>query len=366
MDIEPEMSEPTPTRRDLLLKGTVAAAVAAVAGSAISSRANAADGDSIRVGFTTTGSGSATTTLNGGTTFRVTNGGTAGAASVYGTSTGSTSLYGIRGDRTGSTAGGAGVYGTATGTDQAGVWGEATGSTGGVGVYGEASGTVSYGVYGYHSGSFSDGVGVRGESNGGIGVVGDGSTYDIVAAGSGKVRISAVASPAATANGAVGTIARDSAGTLWYCVATNQWRQIAGTATAGAFVPVTPFRVYESRKIVNAANDGPLSQGTNRIVDCSDAISPITGAVTSAGALPAAARAIAYTVTITNTTGGGYVAVLPGTATEVTASTINWDGPVTLANSSVVGITNRQIKVFCGGGPGTSTDFIIDVVGYYL
>jgi hypothetical protein len=47
-------------------------------------------------------------------------------------------------------------------------------------------------------------------------------------------------------------------------------------------------------------------------------------------------------------------------------SSINWfTSGLSLANGLVVTLdTNRQIKVFCGGGG--STDFLIDVLGYYF
>jgi len=81
--------------------------------------------------------------------------------------------------------------------------------------------------------------------------------------------------------------------------------------------------------------------------------------------VPSGATGIAYNLTIVNTVSGGYLAVNPGTTTAATSSAINWaaSGAV-VANASVVAIdANRQITVTAGGG-GT-TDFMVDVVGYY-
>lgn len=166
---------------------------------------------------------------------------------------------------------------------------------------------------------------------------------------------------------ALGGVFRFHSGTLYFGVGvgSDEWRRLASAGSAGVFVPVTPFRVYDSRTFVNPSNDGPLAAGANRTIDCSDAIDVEDGTVTDTDALPSDARAIAYTITATGTVGGGYLAVTPASATSVTASTINWDSPVTVANSSLVAVTNRSVKVFCGGGPGTSAEFIIDVVGYY-
>jgi len=50
---------------------------------------------------------------------------------------------------------------------------------------------------------------------------------------------------------------------------------------------------------------------------------------------------------------------------DVAASTINWtESNVTIANSSMVGLSgDRLIRVTCA--PTASTDFAIDVIGYY-
>lgn len=408
------------SRRDLLLKGTVAAAVAAVAGTAASRSVSAADGGNLIIGASN--SGSATTLLGGGTTFKVNNGYSNGEASIYGTSSGSTSSYGVRGDRTGTTEGGAGVFGVADGPNQDAVFGVASGANGsgvngqwtgssstagygvfgtssfGFGVYGAVSGTEQIavrgdsngeggtGVYGSSSGSTasgygvlgkatlgygvfgesSDGTGVRGTSSAGTGVSGDGTDFDLRAVGSGRIGLVAAISPAPSwaATGSTGTIARDASGALWYCYAADRWQRLGGPTTAGAFVAVTPFRVYDSRE--PAPEPGRISAGENRLVAVKDARSLEDGSVTIANAVPIGASAVAFNVTVVNTAIRGFLYVADGGATEVGASTINWssDGLV-VANSAIVKISpSRQVKVFCGGLG--STDFIIDIAGYYL
>ena len=60
---------------------------------------------------------------------------------------------------------------------------------------------------------------------------------------------------------------------------------------------------------------------------------------------------------------------MPGDAASFTTSTINWDGPgKSLANGGTVKLdANRQVKVFCSDPAAvSSTEFIIDVTGYYL
>lgn len=389
------------SRRDLLLKGTVAAAVAAVAGTAGSRSVQALNGDTVFVGETT--SGSATTLLNGGTTFKVDFGSSDGGASIYGTASGSSSLYGVRGDRSGSSsAGGAGVYGRGLDAGQIGVYGEATGNVG-YGVYGQHTGssvTTGYGVYGtaiygnavygvisgtgqtaiagestaggglgvhgLATGSSAQGTGVLGSATLGTGVSGDGSAFDLRAIGSGRIGMVAATGPApsVSATGSTGTIARDASGALWYCYAADRWQRLGGPTTAGAFVPVTPFRVYDSRE--PAPEPGRISAGQNRLVSVKDARSLEDGSITISNAVPAGASAVAFNVTVVNTAIRGFLYVADGGATEVGASTINWssDGLV-VANSAIVKISaSRQVKVFCGGLG--STDFIIDIAGYYL
>src|SRR6056297_3057699 len=148
-DVDPATSTPddgaTPppeaptgsSRRDLVTKGALAATIAAVAGGALSSRVHAGNGDTVFVGLSETGTD--TTQLSGGTTFRVVNGTSSGDASLYGLAGGSaaTGLYGVRGANSGSS--GAGVYGAMEGSLGTGVRG--SGSGGGVGVRGEHTGT---------------------------------------------------------------------------------------------------------------------------------------------------------------------------------------------------------------------------------
>ena len=129
------------------------------------------------------------------------------------------------------------------------------------------------------------------------------------------------------------------------------------------FIPIEPKRVYDSRVI---APLGPLGGSATRVISVANGYAVSTATVDLPDVVPAGAQAIAYNLTITKTVGSGFLSVAPGGATVVAASSINWfTSGMTLANGLVVKLdTNRQIKVFCGGGG--STEFIIDVLGYYL
>ena len=121
--------------------------------------------------------------------------------------------------------------------------------------------------------------------------------------------------------------------------------------------------MYDSRKPAPAS---PLATGANRLVIVANKIDA-NGAVAVANVVPSFANAIAYNLTVVNTVGSnGYLAVNPGGVTAVSASAINWNASgQTMANASVVQVNaSRQVTVVCGG-TGTSTNFIIDVVGYY-
>ena len=158
-------------------------------------------------------------------------------------------------------------------------------------------------------------------------------------------------------------------GDLWWCVVAGTpgtWRKIGGPGVAGSFHAVTPGRVYDSRQTL--PSPGVLAAPSNRTISVADRrdANLTTGAVIAANFVPAGATAVTANVTVTQTTGAGYLAVNPGGNTTVGASTINWSGNnLDIANG--VNLTldaSRQLTVIAGGGG--STHFIIDIMGYYL
>jgi hypothetical protein len=156
------------------------------------------------------------------------------------------------------------------------------------------------------------------------------------------------------------------AGDLWMCVEAGTpgtWRKITGPAAAGAFHAISPARVYDSRSA--APTPGQLGSGANRLVSVADQRNLNTGAVATANVVPVGASAVSVNVTIANTVDGGYLAVNPGGNTVVSASAINWTASGQAAANSIIVPINaaRQVTVICGGG---STDFILDVSGYFL
>jgi hypothetical protein len=123
------------------------------------------------------------------------------------------------------------------------------------------------------------------------------------------------------------------------------------------FVPITPVRVYDSRD----GGPHPLSSGSTRTVSVADATASFGGAK---DVVPAGSIAVAYNLTITNTTGGGYLGVYP-LGGAFSASAINWTGGgQTASNAAIVKLGgDRQIVVDAGGVGGT--EFVVDITGYF-
>ena len=342
------------SRRSLLAKGAMAAAVATVAGLAMSREADAGSGINGIFNIGAANTTTATTALGGGSTLVVTNGTSAGKgtvkASIYGTSVAD---------------GNAGVLGETTSSfNGRGVWGYSN-SIYGLGVYGSSDGTSGVGVFGENLSTLG-GTGVSGKSVSGSGVVGNGTFADLQADGNGRVILSKAgfATNPPTGASTVGTIGRDAAGNLWYSPVSGQYRKLAGPASAGTFHAIAPVRVYDSRS--NLPTPGKISSGEGRPVSVKDGRNQDTGAVTAADAVPAGATAVAFNITVTQTEASGYLSAVPGDATTESGSVVNWFGNnQDLANGLIGKVdASRQLKIF-GGGAGR-THFVIDVSGYFL
>lgn len=335
-----ELPEHTRSSRRGMLKLAGAAAVGAAAAAATNALpAAAAVGDPIAVGQSVSTSGGAVTSLVG-TMFVLADSATASdlVTGYTGTLSGwdtSNSTSGIR----------AGVMGYSGpffggGNSAHGVFGvvRATGATG-AGVYARSEAT-GVGVS----------PGLRARSNSGPALL-----------------LEAVATGApTTGTWARGALQPDTAGNLWYCVAAGSpgtWRKLAGANTAGAFHALTPGRVYDSRAPQPA--QGALSGGQNRTITVKDR-RDANGAVDLADFVPPGATAVAANVTVQTQSGSGFLAVNPGGTASADSSTINWSAAgQLLANGVTLTLNaNRELTVVCGGGG--STEFIIDISGYYL
>ena len=134
-----------------------------------------------------------------------------------------------------------------------------------------------------------------------------------------------------------------------------------------SLVPITPVRVYDTRF---SWFGGSMGNGAHRLIDIKDGIDPVTGIVSVLDVIPQGARAVSYNLTITSTSGRGYVDLLPGSSTTITGSSINWSASgQTLANGGIIalgsGANERQITICVVTSAGGSTHVILDITGYY-
>ena len=158
-------------------------------------------------------------------------------------------------------------------------------------------------------------------------------------------------------------------GDLWYCVSggtPGQWRKLSGPSAAGAFHAIAPARAYDSRSPEPAP--GLLTLGVPRTVSLAAARDLDTGATVNPNLVPAGATAVLANVTVANTAGAGFLTINPGTAANISSSTINWSSSGQILNNGV-SLTlggDRQVTIVPGGSVGSATDVIIDITGYFL
>lgn len=247
--------------------------------------------------------------------------------------------------------------------------------SGGNGVVGQTDGTgATTGVFG----RALNGTGVSGD--GAVGISASGTRYGfelakadgaaIHLASTGYVGAARLAPRLRSDAHQVGEIDVDIAGDLWYCTAAGApgtWRKLAGTATAGAFHPVVPARVYDSR----TPAPGPIAMlftGQTRLVNVAARRDITTGAGVENNYVPAGATAIACNVTVVDTIGAGFLTINPGGISAVNAATVNWSASGQILNNGVTLTVNgqRELTVIAGGDAGAGTHVVLDVTGYYL
>jgi hypothetical protein len=172
-----------------------------------------------------------------------------------------------------------------------------------------------------------------------------------------------------TGTWAVGSLVADTTGRLWYCTvagAPGTWVNLVRAIAPLTFVPLTPYRAYDSREA--QPNPGTLAMGSTRTVVIKDQRAVAGGAVVTADRVPAGATAITANVTVVNTVGAGFLTANPGGNTVVSAATINWSETGQILNNGVtlaIGAAARDLTVIAGGSGGAQTDFVIDVTGYF-
>ncbi|MHA3704375.1 hypothetical protein ACXR2U_19555 [Jatrophihabitans sp. YIM 134969] len=127
-------------------------------------------------------------------------------------------------------------------------------------------------------------------------------------------------------------------------------------AAAGAFVPVDPARVLDTRAGLGAPK-GQLAGGAAIALQ-------VTG---RGGVRDSGVAAVVLNVTATGARGAGYVTAYPGGDDAPTTSSVNYAAGQTVANLVTVGASDGgTVALRNGRGGGTAVDLIVDVAGYYL
>jgi hypothetical protein len=126
----------------------------------------------------------------------------------------------------------------------------------------------------------------------------------------------------------------------------------SGASTAGAYVPLTPARITDTR-----AGSGDPNAG-----DTLGAGSSLNVQVTGEGGVPAGATGAILNVTVTDTMGASFLTVYPG-GTMPTASNLNWTAGEIVANRVLAPLSSTgSITVYNHTG---SADVVVDVDGYF-
>jgi hypothetical protein len=125
-----------------------------------------------------------------------------------------------------------------------------------------------------------------------------------------------------------------------------------------SFHTLTPCRIADTRQ-PPGPRGGP-SLAANSARDFS--VAGICG-------VPLTAKAVALNGTAVLPSADGYLTLYPtGSEVPPLASTINFRAGIIRANNAVIALgVSGQISVFCGlpSSPNGSTDFVLDVTGYF-
>jgi hypothetical protein len=229
----------------------------------------------------------------------------------------------------------------------------------GVGV--EGSALLGTGVYGVGSApsSTQSAIGVHAAAAGSPGAVGAlienevGGVALKVSASSGPLALLAQSAPPSSIPPTSGTWSAGTVlmknGHLYYCYAggvgtASKWSKVSG----GLILLPAAKRTY-----VSATSDGSLSGGQTRTVS-----------LVVSGGLPAGASGVLMTLTATGTLSAGSLAVFATGATYGGTTNLSWFGSNETISNSVTSAVNASghVNVRCSG---CSTQFVIDVVGFY-
>ena len=151
---------------------------------------------------------------------------------------------------------------------------------------------------------------------------------------------------------------------LWLCVGSGTpgtWTKIAGRDAGGSFHPVSPKRVWDTR-----FQGGQIGANQSRLISVANGRVLGEATVDQTNLVPEGATAVTFNLTLLSRSNNGFLAVTPGSATSFEASTINWtSNNSVLANGTLSSLDNsRQLRLWTSGSG--SAHAIVDITGYYL
>jgi poly(3-hydroxybutyrate) depolymerase len=143
---------------------------------------------------------------------------------------------------------------------------------------------------------------------------------------------------------------------IWNFLQGNHPPQSIPASAAGAFTPVSPARLLDTR-------NGTGTSGAIAKVPSSGSVSV---QVSGKGGVPSSGvGAVVLNVTATNPTVSGFVTAYPTGATKPNASNLNFNAGQTIPNHVTVKLgTGGKVTLF--NGSGGSVDLIADVAGWYV
>jgi len=126
-------------------------------------------------------------------------------------------------------------------------------------------------------------------------------------------------------------------------------------ATPGAdFHTLAPCRIADTRDAPGPLGGPSLQAGVTRDF-------PVAGVCS----VPPTAKAVAVNLTVVSPTAAGHLTLYPAGGSLPLASTINFRTGIVRANNAIIRLgVSGEIAVFCGMASG-STDFVLDVTGYF-
>jgi PKD repeat protein len=146
---------------------------------------------------------------------------------------------------------------------------------------------------------------------------------------------------------------KDTRGTA----STNSADVVIQVMPDGDFYAVVPCRLLDTRTQKDGA--APVTNGTERVLD--------VVAVTHCGVSPLA-TSVVLNVTVTQTTGSGYLQVYSaGLSQPPATSTLNFAANMTRSNNAIVTLSgNGRIKLRPTIPPMGTTHLVVDVVGFFV